>query len=175
MHHSFCLPNAKSYLARLKILNMSTAKQGDKVQVHYTGRLTTGEQFDSSAGRDPLEFTVGAGQMISGFDAGVEGMGIGDKKTINIPAHEAYGEWHEENVIEFPKESIPADMVLEVGMELMLRDQQGRPVPVRVHEVLEEVVRLDANHQLAGKELVFDIELVSVNGDTGQSRIILLD
>jgi peptidylprolyl isomerase len=175
MHHSFCLPNPKSYLAPHKKFYMSTVKQGDKVQVHYTGRLTTGEQFDSSAGRDPLEFTVGAGQMIKGFDAGVEGMGIGDKKTLNIPALEAYGEWDEENVIEFPKENIPPDMQLEIGMELMLRDNYGRPVPVKVHEVLEETVRLDANHQLAGKELVFDIEIVSLNGQTGGSKIILLD
>ncbi len=154
---------------------MSVVKKGDVVKVHYTGTLTTGEQFDSSAGRDPLEFTVGAGQMIQGFDAGVEGMSIGDKKTINIPAAEAYGEWSEENVIEFPKESVPAEMQLEVGMELMLRDNYGRPVPVLVHEVLDEVVRLDGNHQLAGKELVFDIELVELNGEKGGSRIILLD
>ncbi|HMP92885.1 MAG TPA: peptidylprolyl isomerase [Phnomibacter sp.] len=154
---------------------MQTAKQGDTVQVHYTGRLTTGEQFDSSAGREPLEFTVGAGQMIKGFDAGVEGMQIGDKKTVNIPAEDAYGQWEEENVIDFPKEQIPADMALEVGMPLMLRDNYGRPVQVTVHEIGEEVVRLDANHMLAGKELVFDIELVSVNGETGKSKIILLD
>jgi peptidylprolyl isomerase len=154
---------------------MSVAKKGDVVKVHYTGTLTSGEQFDSSAGREPLEFQVGGGQMIKGFDAGVEGMSIGDKKTINIPAAETYGEWSEENVIEFPKESIPADMQLEKGMELMLRDNMGRPHPVTVHEILEEVVRLDGNHQLAGKELVFDIELVELNGEKGGSKIILLD
>ena len=154
---------------------MSVVKKGDVVKVHYTGTLTTGEQFDSSAGREPLEFTVGAGQMIKGFDAGVEGMTLGDKKTINIPAAEAYGEWSEENVIEFPKEQIPADMQLEVGMELMLRDNFGRPVPVTVYAIEESHVRLDANHQLAGKELVFDIELVELNGEKGGSRIILLD
>ena len=154
---------------------MATAQKGDLVKVHYTGTLTSGEQFDSSAGREPLEFTVGAGQMIKGFDAGVEGMSPGDKKTINIPAAEAYGEWDEEQVIEFPKENIPADMQLEVGMPLMLRDNHGRPVQVAVHEIGDDIVKLDANHQLAGKELVFDIELVSVNGDTGKSKIILLD
>lgn len=154
---------------------MSVIKKGDVVKVHYTGTLTTGEQFDSSAGREPLEFTVGAGQMIQGFDAGVHGMAIGEKKTINIPAAEAYGEWSEENVIEFPKESIPSDMQLEIGQELMLRDNMGRPHPVTVYEVLDEAVRLDANHSLAGKELVFDIEIVELNGETGGSRIILLD
>ena len=154
---------------------MSTVQKGDVVKVHYTGRLTTGEQFDSSAGREPLEFTVGAGQMIGGFDRGVEGMAIGDKKTISIPASEGYGEWEEENVIDFPKENIPAEMALEVGMQLMLRDNYGRPHQVTVHEVQEEIVRLDGNHFLAGKELVFDIEMVSINGETGGSRIILLD
>jgi peptidylprolyl isomerase len=154
---------------------MTTAKKGDVVKVHYTGTLTTGETFDSSIGRDPLEFTLGAGQMIAGFDAGVEGMGLGDKKTINIPAADAYGEWSEENVIEFPKESIPADMQLEVGMELMLRDNAGQPHSVVVHEVGIEYIKLDANHQLAGMELVFNIELVELNGDKGGSKIILLD
>lgn len=154
---------------------MSVVKKGDVVKVHYTGTLTSGEQFDSSAGREPLEFTVGAGQMIKGFDAGVEGMTLGDKKTINIPAAEAYGEWSEENVIEFPKENIPAEMQLEIGMELMLRDNMGRPVPVIVHALEAEVVKLDANHSLAGKELIFDIELVELNGEKGGSKIILLD
>lgn len=154
---------------------MSVIKKGDSVKVHYTGKLTTGEQFDSSAGREPLEFTVGAGQMIKGFDAGVEGMALGEKKTVNIPAAEAYGEWHEENVIDFPKENVPAEMQLEIGMPLMLRDNYGRPVEVKVHEITEAVVRLDANHMLAGKELVFDIEIVEVNGETGGSKIILLD
>ncbi|HSC52506.1 MAG TPA: FKBP-type peptidyl-prolyl cis-trans isomerase [Phnomibacter sp.] len=154
---------------------MSVVKNGDVVKVHYTGTLTTGEQFDSSEGREPLEFTVGAGQMIAGFDAGVQGMTIGEKKTINIPAAEAYGEWSEENVIEFPKENIPADMQLELGMQLMLRDNMGRPHPVTVHEIKEEILRLDANHSLAGKELVFAIELVELNGEKGGSKIILLD
>ena len=154
---------------------MATVQNGDKVKVHYTGTLTTGEQFDSSVGREPLDFTVGAGQMIKGFDAGVQGMAIGEKKTINIAPQDAYGEWDEENVIEFPKANIPSDMELESGMELMLRDQMGRPVPVKVHEVKEDVVLLDANHSLAGKELIFEIELVELNGEKGGSKIILLD
>jgi peptidylprolyl isomerase len=142
---------------------MSVAKNGDNVTVHYTGKLTTGEQFDSSAGREPLGFTVGAGQMIKGFDAAVPGMTIGDKKTITIPAAEAYGESNPEAIIQFPKTNVPADMVLEPGMPLTLTDQNGHPVNVVVVEVQEDVIVLDANHELAGKDLVFDIELVSIN------------
>ncbi len=142
---------------------MSIAKNGDNVTVHYTGKLTTGEQFDSSAGRDPLGFTVGAGQMIKGFDAAVPGMAIGDKKTITIVAAEAYGETNPDAIIQFPKTNVPADMVLEPGMPLTLTDQNGHPVQVVVVEVQEDIIVLDANHELAGKDLVFDIELVSIN------------
>ena len=138
------------------------AKQGHVVRVHYTGRLTDGTQFDSSEGREPLEFTVGAGQMIKGFDDGVVGMNVGDKKILNIPATEAYGERDEQAVIEFPASNIPADMKLEPGMQLTLRNQYGQPVPVVVLEVQAEVVIMDANHMLAGKELVFDVELVEI-------------
>lgn len=150
---------------------MSTVQKGDVVSVHYTGKLTTGEVFDSSVGRQPLEFTVGAGQMIAGFDAGVIGMGIGDKKTINIAPAQAYGEWSEENTIPFPKENIPADMKLEAGMLITMNNAEGQQFPVRVAEILEDAVILDANHELAGKELVFDIELVELNG--AASRIIM--
>jgi peptidylprolyl isomerase len=142
---------------------MSVAKNGDNVTVHYTGKLTTGEQFDSSAGREPLGFTVGAGQMIKGFDAAVPGMAIGDKKTITIVAAEAYGETNPEAIIQFPKTNVPPDMVLEPGMPLTLTDQNGHPVQVVVVEVQEDIIILDANHELAGKDLVFDIELVSIN------------
>jgi peptidylprolyl isomerase len=142
---------------------MQQVKAGDVVKVHYTGKLTSGEQFDSSAGREPLEFTVGAGQMIKGFDAALPGMVKGDKKTINIPAEEGYGERVEEAIIEFPMENVPADMKLEPGMTLTLSNQQGQPVPVVVVEVKQDVVVLDANHFLAGQELVFDIELVEIS------------
>jgi peptidylprolyl isomerase len=141
---------------------MAQVKNGDVVKVHYTGKLTNGEQFDSSTGREPLEFTVGAGQMIKGFDAAMPGMEVGEKKTINISAEDAYGERSEEAVIPFPKENIPADMKLEPGMQLNLTNQQGQPVPVIVMEVQEDVVLLDANHFLAGEALVFDIELVEI-------------
>lgn len=141
---------------------MSEAKKGDHVKVHYTGKLTTGEQFDSSAGRDPLAFTVGAGQMIKGFDDAIPGMAVGDKKTINIAPEHAYGEKNKEAIIEFPLSNIPGDMKLEPGMKLQLQNEAGQPIPVVVSEVKEDVVILDANHELAGKELVFDIELVEI-------------
>ena len=141
---------------------MQQVKTGDQVKVHYTGKLTNGEQFDSSVGREPLEFTVGAGQMIKGFDDAMPGMAIGEKKTINIAPEDAYGERSEEAIIEFSKENVPADMVLEPGMPLTLSNQEGQPVPVIVVEVKDDVVILDANHFLAGQELVFDIELVEI-------------
>ena len=141
---------------------MEKAKAGDVVRVHYTGKLTNGEQFDSSTGREPLEFTVGAGQMIKGFDAAMPGMEVGEKKTINIVAADAYGEKDDQAIIEFPKENIPADMKLEIGLQLQLRNEAGQPFPVAVSEIKDDVVVLDANHHLAGKELVFDIELVEI-------------
>jgi len=147
------------------------AKTGDKVRVHYTGRLLDGTQFDSSEGRDPLEFTIGAGQMIKGFDAGVLGMKVGDKKTLQIPPDEAYGQRDDEAVIEFPAENVPSDMQLEPGMQLTLRNQYGQPVPVVVMEVRADVILMDANHMLAGEELVFEVELVENLG--GGSRIIM--
>ena len=141
---------------------MKQVKEGDVVKVHYTGKLTNGEQFDSSVGREPLEFTVGAGQMIKGFDKALPGMNVGDKKTVNIAALDGYGERSEDAIIEFPKENVPAEMVLEPGMQLTLSNEHGQPVPVVVKEVKPDVVILDANHFLAGQELVFDIELVEI-------------
>ncbi len=141
---------------------MDKAKKGDSVKVHYKGTLTSGEQFDSSEGRAPLEFTVGAGQMIAGFDKAIPGMAVGEKKTINIAPADAYGEKNDDAIIEFPKANIPPDMKLEPGMQLQLRNEAGHPVPVTVTEVKDDVVILDANHHLAGKELVFDIELVEI-------------
>ncbi len=141
---------------------MQQAKKGDTVRVHYTGRLTDGEQFDSSVGREPLEFQVGAGQMIKGFDAGVEGMAVGETKSISIAPEDGYGLRNDDAVIEFPLNQVPADMKLEPGMQLTLQNSQGHPVNVVVTEVKEEVVILDANHSLAGKELIFEVELVSI-------------
>jgi len=141
---------------------MKQVKEGDVVKVHYTGKLINGEQFDSSAGREPLEFTVGAGQMIKGFDDAMPGMNLGEKKTINIAPEDAYGPRSEDAIIEFPKANVPPEMELEPGMPLTLSNQQGQPFPVIVVEVKDEVIVLDANHFLAGQELVFDIELVEI-------------
>ena len=142
---------------------MKQVKEGDLVKVHYTGKLVNGEQFDSSTGREPLEFTVGAGQMIKGFDDAMPGMALGEKKTINIAPEDGYGARSEEAIIEFPKENVPAEMVLEPGMPLTLSDQAGNPVPVIVVEVKDDIIILDANHFLAGQELIFDIELVEIS------------
>src|ERR1700712_4132464 len=141
---------------------MQQVKKGDVVKVHYTGKLTNGEQFDSSTGRSPLEFTVGAGQMIKGFDNAMPGMSVGEKKTVNISPDEGYGHTSDDAIIEFPRQNVPPDRPLEVGIKLELRDEHGHPVPVTVAAIKDDVVVLDANHSLAGKELVFDIELVEI-------------
>ena len=142
---------------------MSKVKKNDKVKVHYTGRLTTGEQFDSSAGRDPLEFTVGAGQMIPGFDEAVEGMELNEKKTITLSPDQAYGPVHDQLINEVDRNQLPPDMKPEVGQTLMASSPDGRQTRVQVTEVKENSITIDANHPLAGKELVFDIELVEID------------
>lgn len=141
---------------------MQQVKNGDTIKVHYHGKLTDGTTFDSSEGRNPLEFKVGSGMVIKGFDDGVMNMTVGEKKTINIPVAEAYGERQEENVMEFPKNRFPEDMIPEVGMQLNMNNGAGQTFPVVIAEVREEVVVLDANHHLAGQDLVFDLELVEI-------------
>jgi FKBP-type peptidyl-prolyl cis-trans isomerase 2 len=140
------------------------AAKGSTVKVHYTGRLVSGEQFDSSAGREPLEFEVGAGMMIKGFDDAVVGMIVGDKKTITIAPQDGYGEANPDMIVEFPRDRFPEDMVPEVGMQLNMSNGSGQNFPVTIVEVKEEAVTLDANHFLAGKDLIFDIEMVEVSG-----------
>lgn len=149
---------------------MQQANEGDKVKVHYHGKLRSGETFDSSQGREPLEFTVGSGQVIKGFDEGVKGMQIGDKKTVEINAEDAYGKHESGNVIEFPKDQFPPDMKAEKGLQLMLSNENGQQFPVVIVEVKDDVVVLDANHPLAGQDLIFDIEMVEISP---KSRIIL--
>jgi FKBP-type peptidyl-prolyl cis-trans isomerase 2 len=149
---------------------MQQAQNGDKVRVHYHGKLRTGETFDSSNGREPLEFTVGSGQVIRGFDDGVRGMQVGDKKTVEIGVNDAYGQKENERIIEFPKTQFPQDLTPEVGMQLMMSDGQGQQLPVTITEVKDDSVVLDANHPLAGQDLIFDIELVEI---VPSSRIIM--
>ena len=141
---------------------MSQAKSGDTVKIHYTGTLDDGSQFDSSAGRDPLEFTVGSGQVIPGFDKAVEGMSVGEKKSINIACADAYGEHHEQMVQEVPNSALPTGMKPEVGMGLQAQSQDGQPIALTVTAVGEDSITVDANHPLAGKDLNFDIELVEI-------------
>ena len=151
---------------------MQQVKSGDTVRVHYHGKLTDGTTFDSSEGREPLEFEVGSGMVIAGFDSGVTGMVVGEKKTVNIPVEEAYGEKQEEMFMEFPMDRFPEDMKPEVGMQLNMSSADGQNFPVIVREVMEDKVVLDANHPLAGEELVFDLELVEIAG--GQSPLIVM-
>ncbi|HVG40114.1 MAG TPA: peptidylprolyl isomerase [Chitinophagaceae bacterium] len=141
---------------------MEEVKNGDKIKVHYHGKLNNGDTFDSSEGREPLEFTVGEGQVIKGFDEGVKGMKVGDKKTIEIPVGDAYGEKNNEMLIEFPLTQFPQEMKPETGMQLMMNNGAGQSFPVIVAEVKSDSVILDANHPLAGQDLTFDLELISI-------------
>lgn len=142
---------------------MAKVKSGDKVSVHYHGKLTDGTTFDTSEGRDPLSFTVGQGMVIPGFDNAMIDMEIGEKKTVEIPVDQAYGPRNAENIVEFPKTEFPAEMEIQEGLQLQLQNNEGHVIPVVVQEVKEETVILDANFPLAGKDLVFDIELVSID------------
>ena len=141
---------------------MTAVKNGDCVKIHYTGTLEDGTTFDSSAGRDPLEFTLGSGQVIVGFDEAVTGMKTGDKKNVSIPADKAYGERNEEMVITAPRDQVPKDIDPEVGQQLQMAGPDNQPIVVRITEVTDEHILLDANPPLAGKDLVFDIELVAI-------------
>lgn len=141
---------------------MSQAKTGDTVKIHYTGTLEDGTEFDSSAGREPLEFEMGSGQVIPGFDTAVDGMTIGDSKTVTIPPAEAYGDRHDQLVQQVPKSALPDDMKPEVGMQLQSQSPEGQIMNLVVVEVEEESITVDANHPLAGKALTFAIELVEI-------------
>ena len=149
---------------------MQQVKSGDTVKVHYHGRLTDGTTFDSSAGREPLQFEVGSGEVIAGFDSGVQGMVVGEKKTIQIPAEQAYGPKDPAMMVEFPINQFPEDMTPEAGMRLNMTNGSGQVIPVVITEVLEDTVMLDDNHPLAGQDLIFDIEIVEI---TTPSRIIM--
>ncbi|WP_386683422.1 peptidylprolyl isomerase [Loktanella sp. R86503] len=141
---------------------MTTAKQGDTVRIHYTGTLNDGTVFDSSTGRDPLEFEVGSGMIIPGLDVAIPGMTVGDTKTVNISADQAYGPVNDQARQAVPRGDIPADIPLEVGTQLQMQTPDGQVVPVTVADVTETEVTLDANHPLAGKDLNFDIEMVEI-------------
>lgn len=141
---------------------MAQVKQGDTVRVHYTGKLSDGTVFDSSANRDALEFTLGKGQLIAGFEKAVKGMSPGESVTVEIPADEAYGPHRPEMVVEFGRDRLPGDMDVEVGQRLQLRQKDGQSVVVKVTGTTDTTLTVDANHELAGKDLTFDIQVVEI-------------
>jgi peptidylprolyl isomerase len=142
---------------------MTQAKPGDTVQFHYIGTLNDGSVFDSSEGRDPLAFTLGAGQIIPGLDTAIEGMAVGEQKTVTIPSEEAYGAYKPEARQAVPREQIPDHIPLDPGTMLQMQTPDGHAMPVTVAEADESTVVLDANHPLAGKDLTFAVEVVAID------------
>jgi FKBP-type peptidyl-prolyl cis-trans isomerase 2 len=146
---------------QLEEVDMTQAKAGDTVKVHYTGTLDDGAQFDSSVGGEPLEVTLGKGEVIPGFEQALEGMATGETKTVHIPAEEAYGEAHPELIQQIGRDQIPAEIELSVGLQLQAEGPQG-PILLVVTELDDETVTLDGNHPLAGKALNFELELAEI-------------
>ena len=141
---------------------MTQAQHGDTVKVHYTGNLEDGNQFDTSTSGDPLEFTLGGGQIIPGFEKAILGMTPGDAKTVTIPSQEAYGDHREDMVVVVNKTQFPDHITPQVGQQLEMRQANNQPLNVVITDISGEEVTLDANHPLAGKDLVFDLELVEI-------------
>jgi peptidylprolyl isomerase len=141
---------------------MLQAKVGDMVKIHYTGKLDNGTVFDSSAEREPIEFSIGQGMVIPGFEEAAVGMSPGDSKTVTIPADRAYGTYRPELVMIVDRERIPPDLSLSVGQQLEISQNSGQAIPVIVTDIADAEVTLDANHPLAGEDLTFDIELVEI-------------
>ena len=140
----------------------AVAKNGDIIKLHYTGRLTDGTVFDTSLGSDPLEFTLGQGQMIPGFEQAVIGMKVGESKTVTIPTEEAYGQRRDDLTLEIEKSRVPETIDPDIGMQLDLTQSDGSVLTVTIIEVSETTIKIDANHPLAGQDLIFDIELVEI-------------
>ena len=141
---------------------MSQVTKTNTVRVHYTGTTDDGVVFDSSREREPLEFTMGQGQLIPGFENAVEGMKVGESTKVRIPSDEAYGEVREDMIVDINRSQIPPDISPEVGMVLQMQQPNGSPLNVTIREVTDDSVKLDANHPLAGQALTFDIELVEI-------------
>lgn len=142
---------------------MSHIKQGDTVRIHYKGTLDDGSVFDSSEGRDPLEFAVGSGMIIPGLDKAIPGMEMGDKKVVNVPCLEAYGEVIPDNRQAVPRDQFPDDIPMEIGTQLQMQGPNGQAMIVTIVEVADTEVTLDSNHALAGKDLTFAIEIVGID------------
>lgn len=145
---------------------MRQAREGDKVQVHYEGRLDDGTTFDSSRGREPIEFTIGEGEVVPGFEQAVTGMTAGEKKTTTIAAENAYGERMDDLMFSVSRDQVPDGMEVRVGDQLSVGLPSGETVPMQVAGVDDDSVTLDANHPLAGKDLTFDLELVNIEEKT---------
>ena len=141
---------------------MSKAKDGDTVRVHYTGTLKDGEVFDSSSGGDPLEFKLGSDTVIPGFEAGVVSMEVGEKKSISILCKDAYGERDEKMFLNIERAQLPDEIKPEVGLTLGMNTESGHAIPVKITEVTDETITVDANHPLAGEDLNFELELVEI-------------
>ncbi len=141
---------------------MTKAKAGDIVRINYTGRLTDGTQFDSSADGAPLEFTLGTGEVIRGLDTHLMGMEPGMRSTVTIPPEAAYGPRREDAIQTIERASVPPDLDLAVGKQLQARTSAGTTLPITVIEFDDKIVRFDANHPLAGRDLVFEVELLEI-------------
>lgn len=141
---------------------MTKTKQGDTVKVHFTGKLENGKIFDTSLDKEPLEFTIGKGQIIKGFEEAIIGMGPGESKTANIPKEKAYGSVQDHLMVEVPRDKIPEQIEPKVGEQLEVQQTDGRRMPVTIAFVSDDNVTLDANHPLAGQDLIFDIELLEI-------------
>ncbi|HUE76363.1 MAG TPA: peptidylprolyl isomerase [Longimicrobiales bacterium] len=139
-----------------------TAQQGDTVTVHYTGKLDTGDVFDSSRERDPLEFTVGEGQVIPGFDRAVEGLAVGESREVRLEPNEAYGQPREDLVVDVPRSQFPPERTPEVGQQVQVQVAPDQNRVATIAEVGDEAIKLDLNHPLAGKPLTFEVELVEI-------------
>ena len=145
---------------------MAQAKMNDTVLLHYTGSLTDGSVFDSSVGREPFEFTIGQGMVIPGFENGVMGMAEGESRTLNIPAEEAYGLHREDLLAVVERSQMPANIDLKIGMALQARAPDGGATSVIVRSINVEKVTLDFNHPLAGKDLIFELNLIKISPAT---------
>ncbi len=141
---------------------MSQVKNGDTVKVHYTGTLNNGEVFDTSTGREPLEFKLGEGRLIPGFEKAVIGLNVGESVKVEIPSDEAYGEERDDLIINVPKNQLPEGVNPEIGMQLQVNQPDGQPIPVIITDMNDSDLTLNANHPLAGKDLTFEIELVEI-------------
>jgi len=141
---------------------MAQAKDGNTVKVHYTGKLEDGTVFDTSVNRDPLQFTIGKGQVIPGFEQAVVGMNPGESKTTKLPADQAYGSHRKEMVLEVDRKQFPAHLKPEVGQQYQIPQAQARSTVVTITDISESKIVLDANHPLAGKDLTFDVQLLEI-------------